>query len=102
VTLLEEAAVVAAIADKTRCALLRVLADGAPQSVNDLAERLGREADGISKHLKILRDARMLRLVNPPGSDRRKQLHELPAVFRSRDAAGKTILDFGAVLLRVN
>lgn len=102
VTLLEGPAVLAAIADETRCALLRLLAGGAPQSVNDLANTLGRGADGISKHLRVLRDARLVRLVTLPGVDGRKQLHELPAVFRSRDAAGKTILDFGVVLLRVD
>lgn len=101
VELLEERAVIAALADPTRCALLRLLADGTPQSVNDLAGRLGRHADGISRHLSVLRKARMLRLVKPAGTDGRKQLHELPAAFRTQDAAGKTILDFGAILLRV-
>lgn len=102
VDLLEERAVIAAVADPTRCALLRLFADGAPHSVSDLADRLGRGVDSISRHLAVLRDARMLRVVNPPGADGRKQFHQLPAAFLSQDAAGKTILDFGAILLRMD
>lgn len=102
VSVLEPPAVLSAICDETRCQLLRVLADGAPQSVNDLAAKLGRSADGISKHLRVLRNARLIRMVTPPGSDGRKQFHEMPSVFRTRDSAGRTVLDFGVVLLRVD
>ena len=101
VSLLEPRAVFSAICDPMRHALLRVLADGAPRSVNDLAAKLRRPADGISKHLRILRNARVIRTVSPADGDGRKQFHELPALFRSRDAAGKTVLDFGVVLLRL-
>jgi DNA-binding transcriptional ArsR family regulator len=101
VTLLEHAAVLPAIADPMRHALLCALADGQPQSVNDLAARFNRSPDGISKHLRVLRQARLIRAVTPPGSDGRKQFHELPALFRSRDHEGKIVLDFGTVLVRV-
>jgi predicted transcriptional regulator len=101
VSLLEMGAVFSAVCDPVRQALLRVLADGAPCSVKDLAAKLRRPPDGISKHLRILRHARLIRTVTLPGSDGRKQFHEFPAMFRSRDAAGKTVLDFGAVLLRL-
>jgi DNA-binding transcriptional ArsR family regulator len=99
--LLEPSSVLPAISDPVRHALLCALADGTPRSVNDLAARFKRSPDGISKHLRVLRDARLIRAVTPPGSDGRKQFHELPALFRSRDSAGKTVLDFGAVLVRV-
>lgn len=101
VSLLEPDAVLSAICDPVRQALLRALADGTPQSVNDLAAKLNRPPDGISKHLRVLRDARLIRAVTPGGTDGRKQFHELPALFRSRDSTGKTVLDFGAVLLRL-
>lgn len=100
VMLLEPEAVLAAMSDPARYALLRVLAHSGPLSVNDLAAKLNRPADGISKHLRVLRDARMLRAVTPPDTDGRKQYHEVPALFRARDAAGKPVLDFGAVVLR--
>jgi len=102
VTLLEHAAVLRAVGDPVRHALLCVLADGKPRSVNELADRAHRSADGISKHLRVLRDARLIRVVTRPGSDGRKQFHELPAVFRARDSAGKSVLDFGTILVRLD
>jgi hypothetical protein len=60
-----------------------------------------RPPDGISKHLRILRHARLIRAVAAPGRDGRQQFHELPALFRSRDSTGKTVLDFGSVVLRL-
>jgi DNA-binding transcriptional ArsR family regulator len=101
VSLLEPGAVLPAVCDSVRHALLCALADGRPQSVNDLAAQVKRSPDGISKHLRVLRNARLIRAVTPPGSDGRKQFHELPALFRSRDSAGKTVLDFGTVLVRL-
>jgi DNA-binding transcriptional ArsR family regulator len=101
VSLLEPAAVIAAVCDPTRHAILRLMADGQPHSVGDLAARLGRPADGISKHLRVLRDARLIRAVAVPGTDGRRQFHELPVLFRTRDTAGRTVLDFGAIVLRV-
>ena len=72
-----------------------------PLSVIDLAGRLERPADLMSKHLRFLREARIVRLVTPPGVDGRKQFYEVPSLFRARDAAGKSVLDFGAIMLRL-
>ena len=91
----------AAVADPVRHALLRAVAKRGPSSVTDLADELGRNADAISKHLRVLREARVLLTVNPAGADARKQFHDVAAPFRGRDAAGKQILDFGAVILRL-
>jgi len=99
--LLDARKVIATAADAARFAILRELAAGVPLSVNDLAERTGRAPDLISKHLRVLRDARLIIAVEPPGADGRKQFHEIPAPFRTRDAAGRTVLDFGAVVLRL-
>ena len=60
--------------------------------MNELATRLGRTPDLISKHLRVA--------VDPADGDGRKQFHEVPAPFRTRDAADRVALDFGAVLLR--
>lgn len=100
--MLEPAAVLAAVCDPTRYAILRVLAEGEPIPVLKLASRLGRTADNIAKHLRVLRSARLVRLVAVPGQDRRQQFHEMPALFRAQDAAGKRLLDFGVIVLRLD
>lgn len=99
--MLESGPVFTAIVDPVRRAL-RVLVDGTPRSVSDLAAQLRHPADGISKHLRVLRHARLIRTVTPPGSDGRRQFHELPSMFRTQDNAGKIVLDFGVVLLRLD
>lgn len=101
VILLDAERVLAAVAEPARMAALRELATHGPLSVNDLAARLQRPADLLSKHLRVLREARVLRIVTPPGVDGRKQFHEVPSLFFTRDAAGKRVLDFGSVLLRL-
>jgi len=100
VMLLDPTSVLFAVYDPTRHGVLRQLATGAQFSVNDLAARVNRPADSVTKHLRILRDARLVRVVDVAGADGRKQYHEVPSVFRACDAAGKTVLDFGAVVLR--
>ena len=98
--LLDARKVLAAAADPVRHGILRELAAGVPLPVNELAARLGRWPDLISKHLRVLRDARLIMAVASVDGDGRKQFHEVPALFRTRDAAGVVALDFGAVLLR--
>jgi DNA-binding transcriptional ArsR family regulator len=100
-TLLDLPTVFAAVCEPSRHALLIALADGAPHSVKELATRFNRSLASVSKHLIILREAHLVRAVTPPDADGRKQFYELPALFRSRDAAGKPLLDFGQVILRV-
>ncbi|MBE2215876.1 MAG: helix-turn-helix transcriptional regulator [Opitutaceae bacterium] len=100
-SLLEPAAVLAALCDPVRYSILRALADSEPVSVRDLAKRVGRAPDAVAKHLRVLRGARLVRLVSVPGADGRCQFHELPALFRARDGAGRPVLDFGAVVLRL-
>ncbi len=98
--MLLDARKVLAAADPVRHGILRELAAGVPLPVNELAARLGRWPDLISKHLRVLRDARLIMAVTSVDGDGRKQFHEVPALFRTRDAAGVVALDFGAVLLR--
>ncbi len=98
--LLNQLQVLRAVADPVRHGVLRELAKGTPVSVNDLADLQGRWPDSMSKHLKILREARLIVTVPSPDGDSRKQFSEIPAPFRTRDAAGRTLLDFGCVVLR--
>ncbi|HWB79811.1 MAG TPA: metalloregulator ArsR/SmtB family transcription factor [Nannocystaceae bacterium] len=51
----------AAIADDTRRLMLRELADG-ERSVGDLVERFALPQPAVSKHLKVLRDAGLVRV----------------------------------------
>src|SRR5438270_560780 len=60
VSLLEPAAVLAAMSDPGRYDVVRTLTANGPMSVKGLAAKLQRPADGISKHLRVLRDARMV------------------------------------------
>jgi DNA-binding transcriptional ArsR family regulator len=98
--LLDPVTVLAAASDAARYRMLKAMANGAQMSVKELSARLGRPPDLISKHLKVLREARMLMPVESPDGDGRKQFHEIPAPFRTRDGAGRVLLDFGAVLIR--
>jgi len=102
VELLDPAAVLAAASDPARFAVLKLLADGTSLSVGELAAKLGRTQDNLSKHLRALRDARLVRVIPAPDGDGRKTHHDIHPMFRTRDAAGKTILDFGTVLFRVD
>ncbi len=98
--LLNPLKVLGAASDPARFGILRELAGGQALSVIELAARLGRTPDLISKHLKVLREARMLMAVASPDGDGRKQFHEVPAPFRVRDASGRKALDFGTVMIR--
>jgi DNA-binding transcriptional ArsR family regulator len=60
------------LAEPRRRQILDALRDG-PRSVGDLVDRLGISQPGTSKHLKVLRDARLVE-VRP---DAQRRLYEL-------------------------
>jgi DNA-binding transcriptional ArsR family regulator len=99
--LLSPTEVLAAASDPARYQILQLLADGAALSVNQLASRIGRSNDLTSKHLKVLRAARIIMPVEPPGSDGRRQYHQIPSIFLKTDAGGRRVLDFGPLAIRV-
>jgi len=68
----------ASLGDEVRLGIVRELAAGTALNVQMLAGRLGRDSDLISKHLRVLREARVIERVRPPGSDGRQQFHQLP------------------------
>jgi predicted transcriptional regulator len=98
---LDPGLVLAACADPVRWRILQELHGGAPVSVQEMATRLRRTADSIAKQFRVLREAGVVALVPSPDGDGRKQCHEVPAAFRTRDAAGRAALDFGTVVLRI-
>jgi DNA-binding transcriptional ArsR family regulator len=102
VSLLDAVTVLGAASDPVRYELLRVLADGKARSIGQLSAAVKRSRDSVSKHLVVLCDARLISAATLAGSDGRKQHHVVPEIFRSRDAAGKTVLDFGAVVPRLD
>jgi ArsR family transcriptional regulator len=55
-------AVAALLADRTRAAILRMLADG-PHCVCEMAAALGERENNVSNHLARLRDAGLVRAV---------------------------------------
>lgn len=87
--------VLAALANPHRWQFVQLLADGRPRSASAVAERFGRDFDGVSKHLRLLRSAGVL--ASRRGDDRRQELFFLPSIFRVRDGE----LDFGFCVFRV-
>ena len=71
----------AALADPTRRAILARLASG-ERSVSELAEPFDMSMPAVSKHLRVLRDARLVR-ERRGGDDGRQRVYELtPAPLR--------------------
>ncbi len=55
------AALFAALGDETRLTLVGILSDGAPQSISRLAERSPMTRQAITKHLRVLEGAGLVR-----------------------------------------
>jgi DNA-binding transcriptional ArsR family regulator len=86
----------AAAGDPVRWSILRELAAGPPLIVLELARRLGKSADLISKHLRVLRDCGAVIVGTPPGEDGRKSFYEVPAAYRP----APRVLDYRSCVLR--
>jgi DNA-binding transcriptional ArsR family regulator len=89
-----------AIADPVRWAVLRELAGGDALSVRELAARLRKNGNLVSKHLRWLRAAGAVTVVALPGADGRKSCHAVPATFLRKDVNGKAEIDYGVCVLR--
>lgn len=87
------AALALLLGDVTRWLLLRELAKGEALPIHELAKRLGRTREGISKHLAVMRRVG----VAVQGFGRLYSL--TPAL---RPAPGATVLDFGHCTLRLD
>jgi predicted transcriptional regulator len=91
---LDPVTVFAALSSPTRWRLIQMMADGKMLSASQAALALGRQLDGLIKHLQVLRDAG---LVNSKykEQDRRCQLYYIPEVWRTEPE----VLDFGFCIL---
>jgi DNA-binding transcriptional ArsR family regulator len=65
----EVVAAAALVADRTRAAILRMLADG-PMCVCEMAAALGERQNNVSNHLARLREAELVRAVRHSGDAR--------------------------------
>ena len=88
------------LGERMRWRVLRVLADGSQPSVQDLARRTGCHSDLMSRHLKRMRLAGMIREVRSPTGNRRYHHYEVPAEYRHTTPNGRRVIDYGAVVLR--
>ena len=76
------------------------LAGGESLSVLELAGRLRKDSNLVSKHLRWLREAGAVAVVAVPGADGRKSSHAVPAAFLRKGADGKAEIDYGVCVLR--
>ena len=81
-----------AIGDPLRWRILAELSIGEPLMVMEIAERLGRSADLVSKHLAVLREAGVV-------ESGRGRLYQIAQPYRP--APGTNELDFGHCVLRL-
>ena len=65
-----------------RWEMIKLLAGGAALSASEIATRLGRDFDGVSKHLKLMRDVKVL--LWKRGEDQRTALYYLPETVRAK------------------
>jgi DNA-binding transcriptional ArsR family regulator len=84
-----------ALADKTRWRMVEALLCS-PLTVNELAERLGVSQYNASKHIRVLREAGMVRTTR---RGKHVQCQIVPA-FRRRVAKDRNQLDLGCCVFR--
>ena len=77
------AAVFAALGDATRLVIVSRLQDGSDPSISKLTEGLSLTRQGVSRHLRVLEDARLVRR-HRVGRETRYHL-EVEALDRARD-----------------
>ncbi len=85
----------AALGNPLRWEMVKMLAGGKALAASQVASALGRDFDGVSKHLRILRRARVL--ASRSGKDRRLELYFIPEANRPADGA----LDYGFCVVQV-
>jgi predicted transcriptional regulator len=93
---LDPVAVLFALGSEVRWPIIKRLADGRRLSITEAAAIVGRDVDGVSRQLKVLREAGLLEAFE--GKDRRQTIYQIPAVFRPVP----DVLDFGFCVLHLN
>ena len=74
--------------------MVQLLADGRAWSAVWFAQKVGRDFDGVSKHLRVLADARVVSC--KPGEDQRLRLYFVPESVRRADG----VLDYGMCVIQ--
>ncbi|MCB1231274.1 MAG: winged helix-turn-helix transcriptional regulator [Verrucomicrobiae bacterium] len=88
--------VLSALGNELRWEMLKLLADGSALHAAAVARHFDRDFDGISKHLRILRSAGVLK--SKRSKDRRVEQYYVPAVFRQIHGQ----IDLGFCLFRLS
>src|SRR5262249_12886652 len=86
-----------ALGEETRLRLLRLLF-AKPLSVNEISERLQVSQYNVSKHLRIMREAGLLK-VEKHGKQR---LYSVGDELKARAAANNNVLDLGCCTFRLD
>lgn len=85
----------AALGNPLRWEMVKMLSSGRAMSATEVAAALHRDFDGVSKHLRVLREAGVLR--SRAGEDKRLALFFIPEASRRLDG----VLDYGSCVIRV-
>jgi len=85
----------AAMGSAVRWPVIQMLASGKAMTATEVAAALRRDFDGVSKHLRILREAGVV--ASKEGDDRRQILFYIPAENRPEPG----ILDYGFCRIRI-
>ena len=83
----------AALGNPLRWEMLKLMMQHGPLCASQLATMLKRDFDGVSKHLRVMRTAGVVRAT--PGEDRRLLFFAIPAVNQPEPG----LLDYGTVRL---
>lgn len=84
-----------ALGSEVRWAIFQLLADGKPRRATDVAAVLKRDFDGVSKHLRLMREAGAVSVVT--GEDRRYVWFVIPSKYR-REAG---VVEYGWCTIRL-
>ncbi len=96
-----EQALISAVSETTRLAVLRLLVDGQQWTVTQLAMEFHRPLDSMARHLRILNNFDILQIVKVENVDGRLVHYRLPERFITTNSDGSRFLDFGPVLFRL-
>ena len=91
------ASVCYALGNDVRWKIIKLLADGRPRAVQQIASALRRHPNAVGKHLQLMASSGVI--VSQPGIDRRYVVYQVPEIFRNKQEP--TLLKFGGASVRV-
>lgn len=93
------AAVFAALGDETRLVIVSKLQDGSDHSITKLTQGLALTRQGVSRHLRVLEDAKLVRR-HRVGRETRYHL-EVEALHRARDYLARASAQWDEAIARL-